>query len=260
MTTDKAHRDLNPDPITGAPGSHPVGVGLGSVGGVAAGAMAGALFGPIGLLVGAATGAVAGAAVGKGIAERIDPTGEVEYWREAHRERPYVRSDYDYERDYAAAYGLGLQAREEEPQRRWEEQETDLAGRWQSQKGDSRLEWDDARPAARDAWERADLTYRTYDASDLYFSERYQNADYHSDDLSFDDYRPAYRYGTLARTRYAGRPWDESLENALRDQWNSTEYAGRMVWENARPAIRDAYTQYESYYDRQPPADRLDVS
>jgi hypothetical protein len=68
----------NRDPITGAPGAHPVGVGLGAAaGGIAAGAAAGTLAaGPVGTVVGAAVGAVAGAFGGKAVAEHFDPTIE----------------------------------------------------------------------------------------------------------------------------------------------------------------------------------------
>ena len=91
MNDHKESNDLNRDPITGAPGSHPVGVGVGGVaGGAAAGALAGTMFGPIGTLIGAAAGVVVGAAAGKGVAERIDPTGETEYWRDEYKNRPYV--------------------------------------------------------------------------------------------------------------------------------------------------------------------------
>jgi hypothetical protein len=66
----------NLDPITGAPGAHPVGVGLGAaVGGIAAGAAAGTVAaGPLGTVVGAAVGAVAGGLGGKAVAEHFDPT------------------------------------------------------------------------------------------------------------------------------------------------------------------------------------------
>ena len=43
--------DSNPDPITGAPGSHPVGTGLGAAGAGAAGAAIGATIGT-GLILG----------------------------------------------------------------------------------------------------------------------------------------------------------------------------------------------------------------
>jgi len=74
--------DANPDPLTGAPGSHPVGVGVGAAGGAAAGAAIGSVGGPVGTVVGTAVGAVAGGLAGKGVAEAINPTLEDEYWRE----------------------------------------------------------------------------------------------------------------------------------------------------------------------------------
>src|ERR1043166_752127 len=74
-------RDSNPDPITGEPGSHPIGVGVGGGSGAAAGAaVGGAVGGPIGAAVGGVVGAVAGGLAGKGVAEKIDPTVEEAYW------------------------------------------------------------------------------------------------------------------------------------------------------------------------------------
>ena len=75
--------DLHADPISGAPGAHPVGTGVGAVaGGAAAGAAIGAIGGPVGALVGVAVGAVVGGLAGKGVAEMIEPTAEQPYWRE----------------------------------------------------------------------------------------------------------------------------------------------------------------------------------
>ena len=81
----------NRDPITGAPGAHPIGTGIGAaVGGAAAGAITGTAAGPVGTLVGAALGAIVGGLAGKSVAETIDPTSEVAYWRENFSERSYV--------------------------------------------------------------------------------------------------------------------------------------------------------------------------
>src|SRR6476659_6013277 len=85
MATEKDERpETNPDPITGAPGAHPVGVGLGAAaGGIAAGAAAGTLAaGPIGTVVGAAIGAVVGGLAGKGAAESVNPTQDLPEHRE----------------------------------------------------------------------------------------------------------------------------------------------------------------------------------
>jgi uncharacterized protein (TIGR02271 family) len=73
--TTRTDGSANRDPITGTPGAHPVGTGVGAIaGGVAAGAAVGTVAGPIGTAVGAAVGAVAGGLAGKGVAEEVDPT------------------------------------------------------------------------------------------------------------------------------------------------------------------------------------------
>src|SRR5687767_122437 len=51
---DNKKRDANPDPITGEPGAHPVGVAGGATGGAVTGAAIGALGGPVGSAVGGA--------------------------------------------------------------------------------------------------------------------------------------------------------------------------------------------------------------
>ncbi|NYZ62757.1 hypothetical protein [Luteimonas deserti] len=241
-------RDMNRDPITKAPGAHPVGVGVGGIaGGAAAGAAAGTIFGPVGTLIGAAVGVVAGAAVGKGVAERIDPTGETEYWREAHAERPYVKSDYDYDRDYAPAYGFGLQAREADRTRGWDESEATLREEWESARSDSRLPWDEAKPAVRDAWDRTERTHDLYQRSDAYHSSEFEKADYRSEDDSFDDYQPAYRYGVYARSRHPDRNWDDSLESELSRDWGSRRGTSKLEWDRAKAAVQHAYVSHDHY-------------
>jgi len=242
--------DANRDPITGAPGSHPVGVGVGGViGGAAAGAAAGTVLGPVGTLIGAAIGVVVGSAAGKGVAERIDPTVETEYWRNEYKNRPYVDDSKEFDRDYATAYGFGLQAREADPTRRWEEREAELEQEWPSQRGSSTLEWAQAREAARDSWDRADRTFNTYTSSDNHFRSRFESAPYRGPDESYDDYAPAYRYGTRSRfsTDYGGRKWDDTVENDLKLGWESTKHNSRLSWDQAKGAVKDAFTSDEPF-------------
>src|SRR3954453_470663 len=96
--TTKRSRDTNPDPITGEPGSHPVGTGIGAaVTGAAAGVAGGAIGGPVGAAVGAVVGAVAGGYAGKAVEEEIDPTAEDAYWRSNYRNRPYIAQGTTYD-------------------------------------------------------------------------------------------------------------------------------------------------------------------
>ena len=145
----------NRDPITGAPGAHPVGTGLGAAaGGMAAGAAAGAVAGPVGALAGAAVGAVVGGLAGKGIAERIDPTIENAYWQENYRSRPYINSSYNTYDDYGPAYMYGVDNYARYNGRAFDEVEPELSRDWQRAKGKSRLAWEDAKHATRDSWQR----------------------------------------------------------------------------------------------------------
>src|SRR6185503_11003591 len=65
---------VNPDPLTGTPGAHPVGTGIGAMSGAAAGASIGAVAGPVAAALGTVVGAVAGGLAGKGAAEAVHPT------------------------------------------------------------------------------------------------------------------------------------------------------------------------------------------
>ncbi len=150
--------DANRDPITGAPGSHPVGTGLGAVaGGLAAGAAAGTVVGPVGTMIGAAVGAVVGAFAGKGIAESIDPTAENAYWEENYTDRPYIKDGATYD-DYGPAYRYGVDQYGANAGRNFDDVEPELSSRWNTARGESNLEWDHAKHAVKDSWNRVSDT------------------------------------------------------------------------------------------------------
>jgi uncharacterized protein (TIGR02271 family) len=157
--------DANRDPITGAPGSHPVGTGLGAAAGGLAGAGAGAAIGagigtgaagPVGTGIGAVAGAVAGAAGGHAVAESVNPTEEDAYWRENHARESYYRKDYAWD-DYNPAYRTGYEgySRWGQTHSNFDAAESDLRKDYESRRGVSRLDWESARPAAHAAWTRA---------------------------------------------------------------------------------------------------------
>jgi hypothetical protein len=233
--------DMNLDPISGAPGSHPVGVGLGGTGGAVAGAAIGSLLGPIGTLIGGAIGTVAGAAAGKGVAERVDPTGEADYWRTEYAARPYYDRNYKYE-DYAPAYEYGSNLRASSGALAWDDSlESQARSDWENVKAKSSLTWEKAKDAVRDAFDRTDRTYRTYNATDRYYADTYAGTDYYKSDYDYDqDYKPAYRYGAQARSNSAGKAWDAS-ESDLERGWDRAKGTSRLAWTDAKDAVRDAW-------------------
>jgi uncharacterized protein YcfJ len=148
------HPETNPDPITGEPGAHPVGTGVGAAGGGIAGAAIGAAIGgPVGAAVGAVIGGVAGAVGGHGVAEAMHPTQEEAYWREVHSSQPWADPERPFEH-YAPAYRTGYEGVTKYAGKRYEEIETDLALDYQKHDPNSALPWDRARPAVRAAWDR----------------------------------------------------------------------------------------------------------
>ena len=150
--------DANRDPITGAPGSHPIGTGVGAASAGAAGAIAGSVIPGVGTAVGGAIGAVVGAVAGglagKGVAESVNPTEEDAYWRENYKTRPYA-ADATYD-EFAPAYRYGWESRNQYRGRRYDEVENDLERGWDKARGNSRLGWEKAKMATKDAWHRVE--------------------------------------------------------------------------------------------------------
>ena len=158
-TVDK--NPANRDPITGAPGSHPVGTGLGAAaGGAATGAAVGSVVGPIGTAAGIVVGAVVGGWAGKGVAEKIDPTVEDAYWKENYRNRHYVDKNASYD-TYRPAYRTGYQAYSKYPGKSYDEVESELQRDYERSSDAATLKWENARHASRDAWNRVDQNRRS---------------------------------------------------------------------------------------------------
>lgn len=150
--------DANRDPITGAPGAHPVGTGVGAAGGAAAGAAVGAVAGPVGAAVGLVAGAIVGGLAGKGVAEKIDPTVEDGYWKDNYSKRSYVGKGVTYE-TYRPAYQTGYEGYTRYPGKKYQEVESALQRDYEKSKANSNLSWDKAQYATRDAWERVEKAH-----------------------------------------------------------------------------------------------------
>ena len=161
VTTKTREGSPNLDPITDAPGAHPIGTGIGAaLGGAAAGVATGAIVGattgtvvgPVGTVIGAAVGAIVGGLAGKGVAEAIDPTVEEAYWKETFVTRPYANgASFD---DYGPAYKYGVASYQKYPGHKFDDVESNLARDWNTAGGKSSLDWANARIATKEAWDR----------------------------------------------------------------------------------------------------------
>lgn len=160
VRTDKDRNDdpQNRDPISGSPGAHPVGTGVGAAAGAAAGAGIGAVVGgPIGAVAGGIGGAVLGGLGGKAAAEGLDPTVEDTYWSENYPNRPYATLDTPFD-VYRPAYRLGYEGWNKRnaagTRKSFGDHEQELRAEWEGMTPSPKLTWDRAKNAVRDAWDR----------------------------------------------------------------------------------------------------------
>jgi len=58
--------------------------------------------------------------------------------------------------------------------------------------------------------------------------------------MEYADYAPAYRYGVLVADKHGKKTFAE-VEPLLAEEWLTVRGASRLDWEQARPAVHDAY-------------------
>lgn len=242
----KHNADTNPDPITGKPGAHPIGTGVGAAGiGVTGTVIGGAVGGPIGAVVGAIIGSIAGGFAGKQVAEQVDPTYEDNYWRENYKQRDYVEAGYDYDTDYAPAYRTGYEGynRYGASGKSYDDVERDLQADYESNSGNSRLNWQQAKYASQDAWNRSHQTVSRFRRQDNHWRENYQSRPYVESGYDYEHYRPAYMTGYNSYINYGlnrGMTYDEA-EPTIRQEYEQTQDHNGLGWEKAKHAIKDAW-------------------
>jgi hypothetical protein len=154
--------DANRDPLSGEPGAHPVGTGIGAAGAGSVGTAIGAVVGgPVGAVVGAVVGSVVGGLAGKSTAESVNPTFEDNHWRENHSSRPYADPALTYE-DYQPAYRMGYEGHDRlaTSGRSYDDVEVELRSDYEKTHGETAIGWDKAKHAVRDAWDRASSTVK----------------------------------------------------------------------------------------------------
>ncbi len=89
--------------------------------------------------------------------------------------------------------------------------------------------------AGRGVAEEVDPTAET-----AYWKENYSKRPYVAAGSSYDDYGPAYSYGSSAYRQHAGRRFDE-VEDTLSRDWDRTKGTSKLSWEHAKSAVRDAW-------------------
>jgi uncharacterized protein (TIGR02271 family) len=174
-----------------------------------------------------------------------------------HWQSNYASAGGTYD-DYAPAYQYGstLAGNDKYRGRRWEDIESDVRTDWEARHAGS--PWERAKGAVRHAWEKmtgaastagtrtgttmgttADNMAATTGSAmgdDSTFRNHWQTS-YANQGGRYEDYAPAYRYGSMLRgnEKYRGRQWEE-IEPQARTDWESNN-AG-TPWEKTKDAVR----------------------
>jgi hypothetical protein len=144
----------NADPITNAPGAHPIEAGIGAaIAGAATGLAAGAVAGPLAAAAGAAVGAVAGGYAGKGLGEIIDPTTEDNWLRDHFESFTYPEADESFE-TYEPAYRYGGEVEAKYGDTGWNAIVDEVEKEWAQSEGYPGMNWPKAREAVKNSYER----------------------------------------------------------------------------------------------------------
>lgn len=106
---------------------------------------------------------------GKGNVQANIPAQELEaqnrYWREHFQSEPYYTQGKDFSA-YEPAYRLGIEARNEYPNKQFSEVEDKLRMQYEAKQQDQRkLDWAEAKQAVRAAWDRGEQTLLGSDAA-----------------------------------------------------------------------------------------------
>ncbi len=91
-------------------------------------------------------------------------------------------------------------------------------------------------------------------AEDAYWAENYADRPYVSEDYSYDDYGPAYRYGVDAYGSYGARSFEE-IDADLDRGWDRARGGSRLGWSDARHAARDSWQRVSDGVERAVPGD-----
>jgi uncharacterized protein (TIGR02271 family) len=156
----------------------------------------------------------------------------------SHWDTHYASAGGKYE-EYEPAYRYGSEARgsAQYRDRPWEEVESDLRSDWERRHPGSA--WDRFKAAVRHGWDRLvqdeEHTWRTH------WKDNYNTGT----DTSFDEFAPAYKYGSEARRSelYRNRPWDD-VETDLRSHWE--HHHPGSAWERFKSAVRHGWDRITS--------------
>lgn len=85
-----------------------------------------------------------------------------------------------------------------------------------------------------------DAMFKNRYACVAHFSDRYLGSPYYSAGRAWTDYAPAYAFGYDTYQRFRHRQFEE-VEGELRTAWAKAHGRSRLIWPEARRAVRETW-------------------
>jgi len=79
-----------------------------------------------------------------------------------------------------------------------------------------------------------------------YWRDNYQGRPWAKNELEYQHYQPALKYGWESRMLHGKRPWEE-VEPELEKNWESRRAGSSLSWDQARHVTRDAWDRLEAW-------------
>ncbi len=86
--------------------------------------------------------------------------------------------------------------------------------------------------------------YINPETEETYWREHFHERPYIEPGFVYTDYEPAYRFGREAQSTYRDFQFAE-VEKDLAEAWETQRKIGGMTWDQARPAVLDAWRRID---------------
>jgi hypothetical protein len=158
------------------------------------------------------------------------------------RPAPFANSDNAVHDDYMAAYRYGKEMRTSDRYRNrsWDEAELGLSSGWETRAPDTPA-WAESKPAIRRGWDEVTPEIDDDDYYRTHWTTRYAGS---AGEDTYDNYKPAYIYGSEARRseKYRSQDWHE-VEPELQADWKARHAGQLSPWENFKDAVNHGWNR-----------------
>jgi len=93
-----------------------------------------------------------------------------------------------------------------------------------------------------------------YNAEEEYWRTNFASRPYYNEGTSFIEYKPAYRHGADAYSKYPGKTWDQT-ESEIANEWDRVKGTSSLTWEKAKLAARAGWERVKNAFERVIPGD-----